>query len=302
MPRFAVIDLGTNTFHMLIVEKKEAAIPFRILHRERRFVKLAEEGIATIGQRPFERAIATLVDYQALLQDYKVQQYRACGTAALRTASNGEQFVSEAKRRAQIDIQLIAGQTEAKLIQRGVALTLPPALTRPYVIMDIGGGSVEFILCEGKEVKWARSFPVGAAVLYKQFHHSDPISTSEIAAIHHFLKNTLASFLQMAQDYATLHLVGASGTFDVLGMQMVGMKPTDLYAALPLEEFGPLFQSLRDTTYQERYDRADIPDSRADMLIVALILIDFIIQNVPIEELSVSSFAMKEGILTEMLG
>lgn len=301
MSRFAVIDLGTNTFHMRIVEGVNHAIPFRKIHRERRFVKLAEEGIETIGAVPFERGIQTLIAYRKILDQYNVTEFRACGTAALRTASNGQQFIQQALERANIPIQLIDGDTEARLIQRGVALTLPNDVTNRYMIMDIGGGSVEFIICEQQEVLWAQSFPVGAAVLYKKFHHSDPIKTEEVTAVYQFLEQILQPLFAILRTYPTTHLVGASGTFDVLGMNLVNMQATDLYADLPLKKFTPLFDDVLYTTHQERYDRQDIPDVRADMIVVALILIDFIIKKTQLQRLSVSSFAMKEGILTQML-
>jgi len=301
MPRYAVIDLGTNTFHMLIVEKSAGAIPFQEIHRERRFVKLAEDGIETIGKLPFERGLQTLQEYQAILTQHEVTKFKACGTAALRTASNGKQFVQQALAKADIPIQLIDGDTEARLIQRGVALTLPKDAPERYLIMDIGGGSVEFIICEADKVLWAQSFPIGAAVLYKNYHHSDPITSDEVTTLYQFLEQTLQPLFSILKKYPANHLVGASGTFDVLGANMVNMQPIDLYVDLPMLKFKPFFQSVLFSTQQERRERQDIPDSRADMIVVALILIDFIIKNVHINRLAVSSFAMKEGILTQML-
>ena len=301
MPRFAVIDLGTNTFHILIVENVDNSIPFKEIHRERRFVKLAEEGIEKIGETPFARGIQTLKDYRTILNQYEVTHFRACGTAALRTATNGKHFMQRALEQAQISIELLDGNAEARLIQRGVALTLPLDVTNRYMIMDIGGGSVEFIICENGQVLWAESFPVGAAVLYKKFHQSDPIQAQEVRAVYQFLEQILQPLFSALATYPTHHLVGASGTFDVLGRSLADMQPTDRYIDLSLFQFEPLFSGLLYTTHQERYDRQDIPDARADMIVVALILIDFVIKKTNLQRLSVSSFAMKEGILTEML-
>lgn len=301
MKRYAVIDLGTNTFHILIVEKSENGIPFRNIYREKRFVKLAEEGIETIGTTPFNRAIQTLLDYRKILNQYKVTTFQACGTAALRTASNGQEFIQQALEQADIPIQIINGDTEARLIQKGVGLTLPSDIANRYMIMDIGGGSVEFIISTTEEVIWAQSFPIGAAVLFKKFHHSDPISKSELQLLYAHLEQILQPLFAILNTYPTYHLIGASGTFDVLGMNLVDMKSTDLYVDLPVEQFTPLFEDLLFTTQQERYDLENVPNDRADMIIVALGLIHFVLENTPIKRLSVSSFAMKEGILAQML-
>lgn len=300
MSRYAVIDLGTNTFHLLIVEKADGRIPFREIHRERRFVKLAEEGIGTIGAAPFARALQTLIDYRKILDQYDITEFRACGTAALRTATNGPEFIRQAAERANIPIQLIDGDTEARLIQQGVAMTLPTATTGRYLIMDIGGGSVEFIICEAGNVRWAQSFPIGAAVLYRDFHYSDPITPTEITRLNEFLTTTLQPFFTILEQYPTHYLIGASGTFDVLGENLVNMQATDLYVDLPLEQFAPLFNKLLFTTQAERHAMQNIPDSRADMIVVALILIDFVIKKTQLRRLAVSAFALKEGVLAQL--
>lgn len=300
MPRFAVIDLGTNTFHMLIVEKGENGMPFKEIHRERRFVKLAQEGIETIGKVPFERGIKVLEEYRQIVTQYEVDDLRAYGTAALRTASNGAEFVKQAKEIAQISIKLITGDIEAQLIRRGVLMTLPK-VTDPYFIMDIGGGSVEFIIGDQKKVLWAQSFPIGVAVLYKNFHHNEPITKTEIEELEAFLEKNLSSFFTALKTYPTQHLVGASGTFDVIGKNLAGMKPADLMATVPTQDFFPFFQKVLHTTSQQRYKMPEVPDERADLIVVALILVNFILKNANIQQLTVSNYAMKEGILAEML-
>lgn len=300
MSRFAVIDLGTNTFHMLIVEKGEDGIPFKEIHRERRFVKLAQEGIETIGETPFERGISVLKEYRKIIDQYQVDDLRAYGTAALRTASNGAKFVQKAREVAQISIKLITGDIEAQLIHKGVLLTLPKVTDR-YFIMDIGGGSVEFIIGDQKAVLWAQSFPVGAAVLYKKYHHTDPITKKEISELEVFLENTLAPFFVALKTYPTQHLVGASGTFDVIAENLVGMQASDLMAIVPTPDFFPFFQKVLHTTHQQRYEMTEVPDERADLIVVALILVDFILKRANIQQLTVSNYAMKEGILAEML-
>jgi len=90
--RYGVIDLGTNTFHLLIVEV-DAVGRLKEVHRESRFVKLGEEGIETIGQAPFERGLQTLIDYKKILDQFEINDAVALGTAALRTANNGQTFV-----------------------------------------------------------------------------------------------------------------------------------------------------------------------------------------------------------------
>ncbi|NJK83906.1 MAG: hypothetical protein HC912_08960 [Saprospiraceae bacterium] len=152
MNRYAVIDLGTNTFHLLIVEQNRQK-----LYQERQFVKLAENGIEHISAAPFQRGIETMLHFHRVLKKFDVQQVQAFGTAALRTAHNGSAFIEEVEEATGIEIQLISGEREAALIQKGVAQAIP-ATDAHSLIMDIGGGSVEFILANQHEVFWAQSF------------------------------------------------------------------------------------------------------------------------------------------------
>ncbi|MDX1942015.1 MAG: hypothetical protein SFU99_15745 [Saprospiraceae bacterium] len=299
MDRFGVIDLGTNTFHLLIAEP-DAQGAFRELYRERHFIKLAEEGIAKIGAAAFERGLRTMQAFRKILDQYQVNTVKAVGTAALRTASNGKDFIQQVKALTSIEVTLITGDREAELIHTGVMLAIPPTQER-MLIMDIGGGSVEFIIADCKQVYWAQSFPVGVAVLWKNFHKSDPIIPTEIEAVHHFLSQYLKPLYNALQQHPTPILVGASGTFDVLENILVKDKTHPHHSHLAVSAFPPFYQQMLHTTLVERLHMEGMPADRADMIIVALILIDHILQLIDFQKITISAFAMKEGILYEMM-
>jgi len=299
MPRYAAIDLGTNTFHLLIVEQ-EADGSLRELKRLRSFVKLGEEGIETIGKAAYERGLQALQVYKKIIDKYEVKFVKACGTAALRSATNGPDSVKDVKTKTKIIVSLIPGNREAELIYKGVKLAVPFKDERK-LIMDIGGGSVEFILANGSTIHWAQSFPIGVAVLFNRFHKSDPIKNSEIQKLQNFLKEELAPLFSALGNFPAYHLVGASGTFDVLENILANTKINTLSAQIPAGLFRPFYEQLLKTTLEERLTMSKIPPKRVDLIIVALILIDFIIQQAHIDEIIVSSYAMKEGMLLEMM-
>jgi exopolyphosphatase/guanosine-5'-triphosphate,3'-diphosphate pyrophosphatase len=297
--RHAVIDLGTNTFHLLIAEATGSA-GFRELYRERRFVKLAEAGIERIGPAPFARGIDTLRAYAAKIAEYEVTTVRAVGTAALRTAENGADFVREAEATAGIRIELIPGREEARLISLGVLQAIPPTEAR-FLIMDIGGGSVEFILAGPGGVVWAESFPVGVAVLYRRFHRSEPITAAEIAELRAFLTAQLAPLAGQLATAPTHQLVGAAGTFDVIADLLGDGRPTPNSTRIRLERFRELYVPLLRATREERLATPGIPPERADMIVVALILVEHILELMAARELLVSRYSMKEGIMAELV-
>lgn len=297
--RFAVIDLGTNTFHILIAEP-DGAGGFRELYRERRFVKLAEEGIERIGPTPFQRGIDTLVAYAAKLEEFGVTAVRALGTAALRTADNGEVFVRQAELAAGIRIELIHGREEARLISQGVLQAIPKTEDR-ILIMDIGGGSVEFIIASPEGVHWAESFPVGVAVLYRHFHRTEPIAEAEIRQLQTFLDEQLGELADRLAEYPTHHLVGAAGTFDVLANLLSDGHPTPHSTLIRLDSFRELYFPILSSTREERLAMEEVPPERADMIVVALILVDRVLDMMSAREVLVSDYSMKEGALAEMV-
>ncbi|MFK7807142.1 MAG: exopolyphosphatase [Saprospiraceae bacterium] len=307
MQKYGVIDLGTNTFHLLIVSFN-IDHTFEVIHRERIFVKLAEEGIDTIAAAPFKRGLEALAHFKSILERHQVLEVRAFGTAALRTASNTDQFKSEIKAKTNIDIKVIPGEEEARLIYQGVQQVVSFEKGNS-LIMDIGGGSVEFILANQKGVIWSASFPIGVAVLTRKFHKSDPISKSEINQLWKHLDKRLEPLQKVLSLHNVNKLIGASGTFDVLesilskddNLSVSTSQPGNtLTSSFPSENFTPLYNKLLRTTLSERLAINNIPDSRAEMIITALMLIQYILELSNASEIIVSSYAMKEGMLQDM--
>jgi len=299
MKRAAVIDLGTNTFHILIAEQL-ADGTFQDVYRERKFVKLAEDGISKIGPNPYQRGLDALIHFQKIIQEKKVNQIKVFGTAALRTASNGKAFIQDSKEKANIEIELIAGSEEARLIHLGVTQAIQLG-NEKGLIMDIGGGSVEFIIADKNQVFWAESFPIGVAVLYKTYHQDEPISTIELQILKAFFDDMLQPLFSILKKYETPNLIGASGTFDVLEKILPLEQKNKLSAIIDVQHFAPLYQKVIQMNLEERRSQQDIPDTRSDMIVVALVLIDYIIHKANIKKIMVSSYAMKEGILSEMI-
>ena len=295
----AVIDLGTNTFHLLIARPDDSG-GFTELFRERRFIKLAEDGITRIGPGPWERGLTAMRAFADQLAFYGVTQVRALGTAALRTASNGSEFIAAVREETGLEIELIDGDEEARLIHQGASRAI--AFTeRPRLLMDIGGGSVEFILADADQVYWSRSFPIGVAVLFRDFHTTDPLPADQQAALRTFLAKALEPLQTALQKHPVTELVGASGTFDVLEQYLDDPGAGTDYTTIPVGEFASFRDRLIAMPLEERLTMKRMPPARAEMLPVALVLLDVVIKLANIEQLLVSPYALKEGVLFEMM-
>ncbi len=293
----AVIDLGTNTFHLLIVEGNGNG-RLEEIYRKRIFVQLAEESITRIGAGAFERGLTALREYREALDKHEVTNVRAFGTAALRRAENSVEFRAAIKKETGIEVEVIGGDEEAKLITEGVRLAIPMD-EKPVLIMDIGGGSVEFIIANNEDVFWAQSFPVGVAVLFNDFHKNEPISPKEIANVRQFLDKKLASLKTALRAHHVDALVGASGTFDVLEAMLVDMKPHPLHAILQAKDFYPIYEKIVSAGLDERLKINKLPAQRAQLIVVALVLIHYVLDLIEVEKIIVSMYAMKEGMLAE---
>ncbi|MCP4438558.1 MAG: hypothetical protein GY810_06400 [Aureispira sp.] len=299
MQYIAVIDCGTNTFTMSLFEVKEDQ-SFRRLLKDRHYVELAEESIKYIGKAPFQRGLAAFKGFEEVLKDYPDCMVYPIGTAALRRAANSKEFLAAVDQQSQMTIDIIDGDREAALIHQGVRLAAPLD-EEPSLIMDIGGGSVEFILCSKDEVFWAKSFPVGVAVLFQAFHKSDPIQKEELDAIKSYLDKELKVLLEQLEKYPPKHLIGASGSFDVLD-KLVGAKlKGELYGKLTPDQFWAIHEELTKASYEERLNTKNIMPTRAKLIVMSMALISFTLKHIDIPELIVSDYALREGLVWELL-
>ncbi|MEO6038553.1 MAG: phosphatase [Saprospiraceae bacterium] len=299
--RFAVLDLGTNTFHLLIAEKDPAG-QWRTLVREKRYVKLAEEGIQRIGDAPFARGLSALQSFKIQLDAFAVppSAMRAFGTAALRTAVNAPEFLEQVLTLTGIRPESIPGDREAALIYLGVRQAVPFPDNR-VLIMDIGGGSVEFIIADRTQVLWQQSFPIGVALLYRNFHRQDPISVEETEQLEDFLEGALADLWAALARFPAPTLVGASGTFDVIDLFLIDpATKAELYGYIELAAFEPLYTQLVNSTLAERRTMPKLPEERVEMVVVAMILIRQVLRRAGIREIYTSAYALKEGMLAEL--
>ncbi len=301
-PRWAVIDLGTNTFHLLIVEP-DGAKGFGVLHREQRFVKLALDGIEWISAEAWQRAMEALEVFDMYIDAYGCEKVRALGTAGLRTAGNATAFLQAIREKIGIEVEVIDGQREAELIFLGTRQAIPMQPGQLYLIMDIGGGSVEFILCDHEQAFWAESFPLGVAVLRRRFHRHEPIQPEEERALRAFLDEQLAPLRRvLTQWHDSPQLIGASGTFDVLAHAFAHRRLSAHGWAIARAAIRPFARKVCGATLAQRLTMKEVPAKRADMIPVALILLEYVLDMLPGgEEVLVSAFALKEGVLAELL-
>lgn len=299
--RTAIIDLGTNTFNLLIVEGQE------ILFRQKIAVKLGEGGITKgfIAKAAFERGVGALKEHLQTINNYKVTQTLAFATSAIRSASNGAAFVEQAKEQLNLAIQVIDGDREAKLIYLGVRQALN--LGEQYnLIMDIGGGSTEFIICNSNKIFWKKSFQLGAARLLERFQPQEPISTQNIIELESYLESELQALWKSLDKYPCNTLVGSSGSFDTLAEVIAHqfynasiLKEETTYN-FKMEDYYWLHDYLLKANLKERLETPGITPIRADMIVISTVFINYLLKRQKIDCMKLSTYALKEGVLSTL--
>jgi exopolyphosphatase / guanosine-5'-triphosphate,3'-diphosphate pyrophosphatase len=301
----AVIDMGTNTFHLLLVELNGTS--FKTIYKEKIPVKLGQGGISQNQLTPDaqKRAFHTLKHFKNLIDGEQISQVFAFATSAVRNAENGLDFVSEVKENIGIDIHVISGEEEAQLIYEGINLS-GSLNGHVNLMMDIGGGSVEFILGTSQEVFWKRSFEIGGQRMLDLFHYHDPILPEEVEKLEQYCNEKLQPLLEAIEKYKPTGLVGASGTFDTLTdiyfESMLQCKLTGQHVfELPKAYFEKIFEMLITKNREERLQIPGMIPMRVDMIVVASCLIEFILRYVPVQEIICSHYSLKEGAVSRLL-
>ena len=198
--RLAVIDLGTNTFHLLIVDLKGE--DFSVVYREKTAVRIGKDGISEgrITPEAQQRAIKALKRFKEVINIHETEEISATATSAIRNAENGLDLVREIHKATGISVRIIDGLQEATYIYNGVkkALNIGPD---PALVMDIGGGSIEFIIGNQQKIFWKRSFEIGGQRLIDRFHALDPISTKEQSELVNYLREALLALKEVTGRY-----------------------------------------------------------------------------------------------------
>lgn len=295
----AIIDLGTNTFNLLVHERDEAGL--RTVHCAELPVFLGRGGIekGVIAPDAFARGMEALAKHKATALAYGAKSIRGFGTSALRNARNAGEFVRRAQDELGIAITVVQGEEEAELILAGVRQAVPFG-AQPSLVMDIGGGSTEFILATDKALMWKRSFELGVTRLRERIPISDPITVEEEARIAAYLDDRLEPLYAVVERQEPHVLVGSSGSFDSLAHIICTerggtLAPEAVTFSFPALEFDALKDRLLRMNRAERLRLPGLPEHRVDTIPYAFIQIDRVLLAGGIRELAWSRYALKEG-------
>lgn len=299
----AIIDLGTNTFHLMVIAVEGRS--YRVLDKYKEPVKLGQGGITQgiIGPEAYKRGIKALQKFRKILDTRQVQHVMAFATSAVRGAANAPEFIAEAKAASGIEVKVINGYEEAVLIYEGAKNGLQLPAQENLLFMDIGGGSVEFIVGDRKHPKLIRSLNIGGSRLLELLRPQDPMTPQDIARAQAYIADQLAPLLLEIQHFAVRRIVGSSGSFETLGTLVAAAEGKTLLADMvnayqfSTDAFRQVYNRIISTNQKERKAMPGMDPMRVEMINMGCLLVKHVVEALHIQSILVSSFALKEGIL-----
>ncbi|HQR38486.1 MAG TPA: Ppx/GppA phosphatase family protein [Blastocatellia bacterium] len=310
--KLATIDIGSNSIHLLIVEVDQDG-HFRPIDREREMVRLGSHGLTVGHLAPdaVERALAALARYADLARAHGCERIIATATSAVREADNGDKFVRRVKRRTGIEVDILSGIEEARLISRSVS-SVRDLGDVPTLGIDIGGGSTEFWVLERGETRYLVSNRLGSVRLTDGFVHDDPLSQRDRERLRGYIIGTLARTRREIEEVGFERVILTSGTALTLAqMGYESERAPGTTEPLPPEDTQGIeltADCLRRITKQitrmpvkERRRMPGLPPERADIIVAGALLLDTIYSELGIERAVTCDWALREGILVDFL-
>ena len=279
----AAIDIGTNSIHMVVVEIEPHLPAFTIIAKEKDMVRLGDRDRKTgnLTTEAIDRALATLKRCKDLAESFQASEIVAVATSATREAPNGADFLELVESELGIVVNLISGQEEARRIYLGV-LSGMDLSDRPYIIIDIGGGSTEVILADIQEPRVLSSTKIGAVRLTQKFVSTDPLSDEEFnylqAYIRGMLERPVEEIWSKLEPNELPQAIGTSGTIETLAevraKEELGSIPDPLNGyELSRDALEKIVRKLAKMSCKERLDVAGISEKRAEIIVPGAIIL-----------------------------
>ena len=298
----AIIDLGTNTFQLLVATRGNISEPMQIICQLQRPVQLGLGAMETglLQENAMERALMALTEFRAvaLANGCQNTQIHAIGTSILRRASNTPQFVAEVHHRLGIKIQVISGIEEADLIYHGIYHSLPQPWGPTSLVMDIGGGSVEFILFKGSNILYKVSLELGGLRLLSLFQQDGQFDLSRLDDMEAYILDQMKPLFTACTEYKPSVLIGAAGAFETIWDLANADMPTRVIPSasnLVITQFYQQKKMVEETDFEGRQSIRGMKAFRAGILPYANVLIATVLKELAIKNMWVSSYSLKEG-------
>ncbi len=302
--RIASIDIGTNTVLLLIADvDKDGRIT--TVHEEQRIIRLGKnvDSNRNIGIEGLMKCVAVLQSYRAIAEKYACSELTACGTSALRDAHNRDWFVREVKKQAGVEIEILSGDEEALWTFQGGRLVLPDseAEDSDMLVIDIGGGSTEFIVGSRDNITHKISLDIGAVRMTEMFIKSDPVKPQEETSLKQYVASLLTEKLEhytLGKDIRCIGVAGTVTTLAAMEQKMEKYQPDKINRyAISKTGLQKLLDDLRPMTQSERQKIKGLQPERADVIFAGGLILSEALNYFGLDRITVSDYGLRYGLI-----
>jgi exopolyphosphatase/guanosine-5'-triphosphate,3'-diphosphate pyrophosphatase len=304
--RIAAIDLGSNSFHILIAQIAGPS-SFAPVIREKMTIQLGRTALITgrLDPRDIARGLRCLDEFRRLVLTRRVERTIAVATSAIREAENGAEFLRRVREKCGFNVRAISGREEARLIHLAVARTVDLGSERA-LLADIGGGSVELSVADQAKIYFSTSLKLGFLRLQGRFVTKDPMTRREMRTLSVFLRDSLAGPLATARRRGPTRLIATGGAMDSLLRLARQRRDPQPRTPLPADrvsrkEIRATISDLRILPSSDRAEKFDLDPSRAETLPIALMTLEAILEGAGIPRAEICPAALREGLIYDFL-
>lgn len=294
----AALDLGTNTFNLAIAKSKA---PFTMEFRTEKGVFLGKGGLADklILEDATLRAQKVLETYSDILSNYPLHEVHCVATEAIRNAKNAHEVLRFLEIDVPFTVDTIPGEQEALLVYKGVKSTGILGADN-VVIMDIGGGSIEFIIANKTKIHWKKSFKIGTSRVLEDHPLSNPPSTAELELHYRYYSSRLQELDALLREYDVQTLIGTAGSFDAWRKMLLEDQENST-CLIDAKNLVDCINRTNTMATEERVKIKGMEEMRIETIVPAGILVTYLIDSFNFKSIYQCSYALAEGVLWEMI-
>lgn len=304
--RIAAIDLGSNSFHMLVAQVLGSS-SFEIVLQEKMMTQLGKHAFLSgrLDAKTMERGLQCLDEFRRLALARRVDRTLAVATSALREAENGQEFLRRAGEEIGLSVRLISGKEEARLIHLAVSRHVDLGSEKALLI-DIGGGSVELTVANATEIFYWTSAKLGFLRLQSRFVNSDPMSKKSMRSMSEFVQQTLTTPIAKIRKHQPKRVIGTSGSITTLlrlAQQLRSKSEAEVQPPdeVSREDLRAILGELLKLPSLDRVKKFDLDPLRAEALPAGLICLDAILESAGARSLTVCPVALREGVIYDFI-
>lgn len=301
--KIGTIDIGTNSMRLLIADYKNNKIENR-----KKYINITRIGQGVddkgyITEEALERNLNALKEFADKCIEEKCEKVYCMGTSALRDSKNGQDFVNRAKELTNIDVKIICGEEESNLGFMGVLEGAGGDKSNYILVLDIGGGSTEFIVGNEDGIKFCKSENVGALRMTEKFITTDPISDKEFSKMSGFIEKTISSTLDKIKGMHVSKLVGIGGAITSLSamnqqLEVYSMEKVH-NSVVTKKDLEKILQNLKKMTLSDKKTIKGLQPKRADIITSGVKILHIVMEKLEIEKIMISEYDNLEGLICQ---